>query len=126
RAGAFVGQNWDEQEGALLVGGRAREREIDFRLDPVHDAAGADINDKGGRLLDRLGDLRLLRKLKGRHAAVARTTRNWRSFREGRQSMIAARGEATRKRPREIEFCVTENRTFACQSPDCVLCLFYR
>jgi len=58
RARAFVGENRDEQEGALLVGGRAREREIDFRLDPVHDATGADINDKGGRLLDRLGDLR--------------------------------------------------------------------
>ena len=58
RARAFVGENRNEQEGALLVRGRAREREVDLRLDPVHHAAGADIDDKGGRLLDRLGDLR--------------------------------------------------------------------
>ena len=30
------------------------------------------------------------------------------------------------EKPREVEFCFTENRTFACQSPDFVLCLFYR
>jgi hypothetical protein len=61
RQGARSGALWRERrnEEKVLVRVRARQRDPDLRLDPVHHAFRADINDKGGRARDRLFDLRL-------------------------------------------------------------------
>ena len=57
RPGAFRGERGNEEKALVRI--RARQRDPDFRLDPVHHAFGADIDDEGGRVRDRLFDLRL-------------------------------------------------------------------